>query len=124
MIYDYFSKVQRKLEGLKWIIAEQSVNFDFVSDEMGIITGKLVFIDKSILDFMELASTKETEYRFHYMDRDKGLICRWDSAPHHKEVKTFPYHLHTKKDVKESKKVNFNDILDIVTEKVIENLEL
>ena len=42
MIYDYFSKVQRKLEGLKWIIAEQSVNFDFVSDEMGIITGKLL----------------------------------------------------------------------------------
>ena len=124
MIYDYFSKVQGKLETLKWIIAEQSVNFDFVSDEMGIITGKLVFIDKSILDFMELVSTKEADYRFHYMDKDKVLICRWDSAPHHKEVKTFPYHLHTKKEVKESKRVNFSSILDIVTEKVIENLKL
>ena len=51
MIYDYFSKVQRKLEAIKWIIVEQSINFDFVSDEMGIITGKLIFIDKSILDF-------------------------------------------------------------------------
>lgn len=30
MIYDYFSKVQRKLETIKWIIIEQSVNFDFV----------------------------------------------------------------------------------------------
>ena len=36
MIYDYFSKVQKKLETLKWIIVEQSVNFDFVSEEMGI----------------------------------------------------------------------------------------
>ena len=124
MIYDYFSKVQRKLETIKWIIIAQSINFDFVSDEMGVITGKLVFIDKSIVEFMELVSTKEAEYRFQYMDKDKGLICRWDSAPHHKEVPTFPYHLHTRKGVKESKKVNFIDILDIATEKVIENLKL
>ena len=124
MIYDYFSKVQRKLGAIKWIIIEQSINFDFVSDEMGVITGKLVFIDKSILDLMELVSTKEAEYRFQYMDKDKDLICRWDSAPHHKEVPTFPYHLHTKKGIKESKKVNFVDILDIVTGKVIESLKL
>ena len=124
MIYDYFSKVQRKLETIKWIIIAQSINFDFVSDEMGVITGKLVFIDKSIVEFMELVSTKAAEDRFQYMDKDKGLICRWDSAPHHKEVPTFPYHLHTKKGVKESKKVNFIDILDIATEKVIENLKL
>ena len=124
MIYDYFSKVQRKLEAIKWITTEQSVNFDFVSDEMGIITGKLVFIDKSVLEFMELVSEKEAEYRFQYMDKDNGLICRWDSAPHHKEVPTFPYHLHTKKGIKESKKANFVDILDIVTERVIESLKL
>ena len=124
MIYDYFSKVQRKLEAIKWIIIEQSINFDFVSDEMGIITGKLVFIDKSILDFMELVSVKGVEYRFQYMNQNKELICRWNSAPHHKEVPTFPYHLHTKKGVKESKKINFIDLLDIVTEKVIENLKL
>ena len=124
MIYDYFSKVQRKLEAIKWIIIEQSVNFDFVSDEMGIITGKLVFIDNTILDFMELVSPKEAEYRFQHMNKDKDLICRWDSAPHHKEISTFPYHLHTKKGVKESKKVNFIDILDIVMEEVIKNLKL
>ena len=32
MIYDYFSKVQKKLETIKWIVIEQSINFDFVSD--------------------------------------------------------------------------------------------
>lgn len=118
------TKAQRKLEVIKWIIIEQSVNFDFVSDEMGIIAGKLVFIDKSILEFMELVSTKEAEYRFQYMDEDKCLICRWDSAPHHRELSTFPYHLHMKNEVKESRKVNFLGILDIVIEKVIDNLKL
>jgi len=48
------------------------------------------------------------------MDKNKELICRWDSAPHHKEVKTFPHHLHTKKSVAESKKVNLIKILEIL----------
>ena len=124
MIHHYFSKVQSKLEAIKWIIIEQSVNFDLVSDEMGIVTGKLVFLDHSILDFMELISETEPEYRFQYMNKDKGLICRWDSAPHHKEVKTFPYHLHTKKGVEDSKTVNLIEILDDVSGKVVENLKL
>ena len=124
MIYDYFSKVQGKLEDVKWIVTEQSVSFDFVSEEMGIIIGKLVFVDNTILDFMELVSEKESEYRFQYMDKNKNLICRWDSAPHHKEISTFPYHLHTKNESRESKKMNFIEILDIIMEKVIGNLNL
>ena len=123
MIHDYFYKVQKKLNASKWIVIEQSVNFDFVSEEMGIVTGKLIFIDNSILEFMELVSKKEAEYRFQYMDGKKNLISRWDSAPHHKEVRTFPYHLHTRKEVKESNKVNFIYILDTITDKVIENLK-
>lgn len=124
MIHDYFSKIQKKLDASKWIIIEQSINFDFISEEMGIITGKLVFIDNSILDFMELISKKEPEYRFQFMDKNKELIARWDSAPHHKEIATFPYHMHTKKGVKESKKVALAEIIDIAVEKVIENLKL
>lgn len=41
MIYDYFSEVRRKLESIKWVVIEQSVNF--VSDEIGVATGKLIF---------------------------------------------------------------------------------
>ena len=124
MIHDYFSKVQKKLEAMRWLIIEQSINFDFISDEMGIITGKLVFIDNSIFEFMELVSEQEAEYRFHYMDKNKDLIVRWDSAPHYREIKTFPYHMHKKKGVKESKKVNFVEIIEVITEKVIGNLKL
>lgn len=72
---------------------------------------------------MELVSEKEAGYRFHYMDRNRDLICRWDSAPHHKEISSFPYHLHTKKRVEESRRMRFIDVLDIVTEMVIDNLE-
>ncbi len=124
MIHSYFSKVQKKLETIKWLFIEHTIHFDFVSDDMGIIIGKIIFIDNSTLEFMELVSLQKSEYRFQYMGKDKELISRWDSAPHHPEISTFPYHLHTKKGVQASERLNFIDVLDIVAEKVIENLDL
>lgn len=34
------------------------------------------------------------KYSFHWQDSAGHLICRWDNAPHHPEVPTFPHHLH------------------------------
>jgi hypothetical protein len=40
---------------------------------------------------------------------------RWDSAPHHKEITTFPFHLHTPEGVMECDKVNLiEEVIDIV----------
>ena len=33
-------------------------------------------------------------YRIHWQQGDGQLKRRWDNAPHHKEVPTFPYHVH------------------------------
>jgi hypothetical protein len=33
------------------------------------------------------------------MDAEDRLVIRWDSAPHHKELGTFPFHRHTTKGV-------------------------
>jgi hypothetical protein len=33
-------------------------------------------------------------YRIHWQQRDGQLKRRWDNAPHHKEVPTFPHHVH------------------------------
>ena len=35
-----------------------------------------------------------SKYRHHWQDRSGRLIKRWDNAPHHREIDTFPYHLH------------------------------
>lgn len=37
MIYEYFSQVRNKLDIISWIILEQNINFDVVSDDMGIL---------------------------------------------------------------------------------------
>ena len=35
-----------------------------------------------------------TKYRHHWQDREGRLRKRWDNAPHHPEIDTFPDHLH------------------------------
>lgn len=35
-----------------------------------------------------------TKYRFYWQNESGKLIKRWDNAPHHPEIITFPDHLH------------------------------
>jgi len=55
MIRDYFSEVEKKLE-------------EIISEEMGIIKGKIVFVNHYVLDFRELVSDEHPDYRFHFMN--------------------------------------------------------
>ena len=57
------------------------------------------------------------------MDEGNNLISRWDTAPHHKDLKTFPYHVHLLDGVKESKRVTLLDVLDKIESVVVAELE-
>jgi hypothetical protein len=45
---------------------------------------------------------------------ENGLIRRWDNAPHHRVIETFPFHIHTKSEILPSKEVRLEDILKII----------
>lgn len=77
---------------------------------------KTSFKDGSILHIREYASREERVYSYHWQDKDKRLICRWDNAPHYKELKTFPHHKHISEDVVE-------DSLEIDLESVLKHIE-
>ena len=48
------------------------------------------------------------------MNGNNRLVKRWDSAPHHKEISSFPFHLHTPEGVRECDKVNLIEAIDII----------
>ncbi|MCD4794949.1 MAG: DUF6516 family protein [Bacteroidales bacterium] len=57
----------------------------------------IIFIDLSELhvrDYLFLDGKRK--YAFHYQDIDLKQIFRYDTAPHWKNSKTFPYHKHLK----------------------------
>lgn len=123
MTAKYAEKVERKIEGLAWLIKSESINYDWVSEEMLIIRGRITFLDNSILDFRELVTLRESDYRFQYMDQRGELIRRWDTAPHHRGIRTFPYHVHTQEGVGASRKMNLIRVLDELASLVVKNLE-
>ncbi|MDP2833804.1 MAG: DUF6516 family protein [Pseudomonadota bacterium] len=60
---------------------------------------RVSLLDGSLLQCVERvragAGHLETEkYSFHWQTPDGTLICRWDNAPHHRELPGFPHHLH------------------------------
>ena len=63
---------------------------------------RLQFVDGSFLDIWV---SVEGEYSFHWECRaQRGYFYRWDNAPHHPQLKTYPHHMHfeTEGDIRES----------------------
>jgi hypothetical protein len=59
---------------------------------------------------------KRDKYWYHLQKKGEFII-RWDNAPHHRELSTFPYHVHDKDGVHESKEMTMDEILDEISEK-------
>ena len=82
-----------------------------------LIDDSLIEITERILE--ERGGLKTTKYRYHWQTGSGKLIKRWDNAPHHPEIDTFPDHLHdgSEENVKSFRKMNALDILtDIIND--------
>ena len=76
--------------------------------------------------FLDVWLSREGDYSYHWEHRaQRGLIYRWDNAPDHPELNTFPMHFHdgSDKNVKESKLIQnpekaIKNVLRFVREKL------
>jgi len=59
------------------------------------------------------------KYKYQWQFENGELITRWDNVPHHKEIDTFPDHLHNDKGVNESPKMDLKIVIDIIMDKII-----
>lgn len=83
---------------------------------------RIKLIDESLIEITERileerGELKTTKYRYHWQTGSGKLIKRWDNAPHHPEIDTFPHHLHdgSEENVKSFRKMNALEILtDII----------
>ena len=119
-IQDYLAQPDAKLQTLAAIIVQSSTEREINADlPIGLVKGKLVFLSGSVLEFSEQLPVDRRKYRFHYMDAQKRLILRWDSAPHHQELATHPFHLHTPQGVQDHAAITMLESLEEI-EAVIE----
>jgi hypothetical protein len=93
----YLAALDARIRALQGIIASWSVQREMDANlGIGFIEGSIVFADGSRLEFSEQLPTRRRRFRLHYMNAQAKLIVRWDSAPHHKDLGTFPFHKHTR----------------------------
>ena len=96
--------------------------FDFKAWETGLYVKLMVLIKNgTFLYVREYHDERERHYSFHWQDHQGKLILRWDNAPHHKDLKTFPHHRHNKEKVEESNTITLSDVLKCIENAIREN---
>jgi hypothetical protein len=93
------------IEGIIQDISVSRAVFSFrvlrieVGDKDGYVRIKCRLSNGDILEFAEYVIISKRKvcvetYSFHWQTADGKLRKRWDNVPHHKEVDTFPNHIH------------------------------
>jgi len=112
-LQDYLARLDEKLQELADVTDVVTVQREIDANlGIGFVKGRIAFVGGSILDFSEQLPVERTKFRFHYMDAGNNLIVRWDSAPHHRNLRTFPFHLHTPQGVEEHPAITLLEVLD------------
>ncbi len=113
MIEDYFLQIEVIIQEFP-NIRSLSLKKKIYNAKQGCISGSIVFENGCRLDFVEVKDTDKSskvKYRYQYMDEEHELIFRYDNAPHHPEIKTFPHHKHDKNEIKASDEPKLFDVL-------------
>ncbi len=118
----YLARLEEKLKELEPLISSSQINIERRSLNRLVLKGTIIFIDGSSLHFLEYVLEEDNRllrvsYRFHYTKQNNSLVFRYDNAPHHPELPTFPHHKHMagNKVVSSSEK-NLVDVLDEIRE--------
>jgi Family of unknown function (DUF6516) len=118
---EYLDVLDAKLREISAFVTASAIHREIdVNTNIGFLKGQITFVDGSRFEFSEQLPTERTKFRLHYMDASGNLITRWDSAPHYKELPTFPFHRHTSKGVQAHDPVTTLDAL----EKIVKMLKL
>jgi len=119
VITDYFGSIERLLNNSA-LIVDKKLDFKEFSSEEGMVRGSLLFIGGYVLNFMEYIQIgkERPKYSFNFSDGKRDMIFRYDNAPHHREIPTFPHHKHFRSKIQPSKEMGLAEVLSEI-EKII-----
>jgi len=114
-LYNYLIRLERILQARQDVTVEE---LRVVVTTLGaIFQASIRFSDESTLHVIEeLERTggqqaMRIQYAFHYQDANGKLVFRYDNAPHHPHLATFPAHKHLGDTVVEAQVPDLADVL-------------
>ena len=112
----YLTLIHNIIQSRQETVVDHFLVQEVMPDREGLIEGRIRFWDQLLLQFVEVLQARglvlvKTDYAYHYQDANDELIFRYDNAPHHPTVATFPHHKHTKTTIEESQPPHLGDVL-------------
>lgn len=97
-IGDYFVELQQIIGNLSGVEVEKYEE-QVLTEKRGNLRIRLRFSDNSLLELSEAIritgnTFQRISYRYHYQSSVGKTIFRYDDAPHHPNIKTYPHHKH------------------------------
>ena len=112
----YVNSVVRFLK-LYPMIKDVAVERSIVTRNSGYIKATVTFVNDSQLRVREFINgrLRKIDYAYHYQGSDGKLVFRYDNAPHHADVTTFPHHKHVSNKPK-PESTEEKTVIDVVAE--------
>ncbi len=120
MIHRFVEDLEKTLASSP-VILSSNIQKHFGPDKATVyFKSTLLFIDSSILEIAVFANKSHNavsidKYRFHYMDKYGRMLFRYDNAPHHPGLPSFPDHKHTENNVLASLQPTLKGILNEIS---------
>ena len=98
---DYYLRLQSAIHAAPHVLRsdvqfeEIDVNECYVRGVLWLIGGFELHVAEYVVTEPEVTRPK---YRYHLQTAEGQLVSRWDNAPHHPDVSTFPDHRHDEND--------------------------
>jgi hypothetical protein len=98
-ITDYFSFFLKAIKDNAWIRNEEKISFREIGEREGYVRGHLYLHgghELHVAEYVVINQGKPVaiKYRYQLQTPDNKSIVRWDNAPHHRNINSFPQHKH------------------------------
>ncbi|TAN39323.1 MAG: hypothetical protein EPN24_05435 [Candidatus Methanoperedens sp.] len=74
------------------------------------------------IEFVKIKNDSITlvKYKYQWQFENGDLITRWDNVPHHREIATFPHHMHDNKGVSECPNIDLKAVIEVIMDKTVD----
>jgi len=93
---------------------EEYLTPDRVNLRIRIRFAKGYLLELNEATFVEHGNIKHLGYRYHFQDEKNELIFRYDNTPHYPDLKSFPHHKHSSREVIAAEKPSIPTVLEEV----------
>ncbi len=93
-------------------IVKQVTDIDVIDEDVvKYLKCRVELVGGSVLHINESSVLAKNKYSYHWQNTDNQLIVRWDNAPHHHQLSSFPHHRHEGGSIHESPRLTIDEIL-------------